>query len=64
MKKMSRASERKIITLIAHDNKKQDLLEQTRFNLDVLRNHAIFHNSGYLGQDRRLSLAYNVGRTF
>jgi methylglyoxal synthase len=34
-------SERKTIALIAHDNKKRDLLEWAKFNLDVLRRHNI-----------------------
>ncbi len=34
-------TKRKTIALIAHDNKKQDLLEWAKFNLDVLRRHKI-----------------------
>jgi methylglyoxal synthase len=34
-------TKRKTIVLIAHDNKKRDLLEWAKFNLDVLRRHEI-----------------------
>jgi methylglyoxal synthase len=35
------ASARKTIALIAHDNKKQDLLEWARFNRDTLALHRV-----------------------
>jgi methylglyoxal synthase len=35
-------SERKRIALVAHDNKKADLLEWARFNLVTLSNHYLF----------------------
>ena len=34
-------TKRKTIALIAHDDKKRDLLEWAKFNLDVLRRHKI-----------------------
>ncbi len=33
---------RKRIALVAHDNKKDDLLEWAAFNLDILRQHALY----------------------
>jgi len=41
MNRKTGMSERKTIALIAHDNKKRDLLEWAKFNLDVLRRHKI-----------------------
>jgi len=38
--------ERKKIALIAHDNKKQDLLEWVRFNKDLLEQHDLFATKG------------------
>jgi methylglyoxal synthase len=41
------------IALIAHDNKKQDMLEWARYNLDLLAGHQLFATSttGFLLQD-------------
>ncbi|HOU39647.1 MAG TPA: methylglyoxal synthase [Promineifilum sp.] len=39
---------RKRIALVAHDNKKDDLLEWTSFNLDLLRHHK-FYATGTTG---------------
>ena len=39
----------KRIALIAHDNKKQDLLEWARFNLDTLKKHKLY-STGTTGQ--------------
>ena len=33
---------RKCIALVAHDNKKQDLIEWARFNKELLAEHALF----------------------
>lgn len=35
-------SSRKRIALIAHDNKKRDMLEWAKYNKDLLRNHDLF----------------------
>jgi len=35
-------SQRKNVALIAHDNRKQDLLEWVRYNKSVLKNHHLF----------------------
>jgi methylglyoxal synthase len=42
------------IALIAHDNKKQDMLEWVRYNLDLLADHELFATAatGHLLQDR------------
>ena len=42
------------IALIAHDNKKQDMLEWARYNLDLLADHELFATAttGSLLQDR------------
>jgi methylglyoxal synthase len=42
------------IALIAHDNKKQDMLEWARYNQDLLADHELFATSttGHLLQDR------------
>jgi len=34
--------QRKKIALVAHDNKKQDLLEWARFNKDLLAQHELY----------------------
>ncbi|HID87216.1 MAG TPA: methylglyoxal synthase [Anaerolineae bacterium] len=38
--------ERKKIALVAHDNKKQDLLEWMQFNKDLLQQHDLFATRG------------------
>ncbi|MFQ5753434.1 MAG: methylglyoxal synthase [bacterium] len=40
--KKTKMERRKNIALIAHDNRKQDLLEWVRFNKHVLKNHYLF----------------------
>lgn len=37
---------RKKIALVAHDNKKQDLLEWVKFNKDLLQQHGLFATRG------------------
>ncbi|PIS28036.1 MAG: methylglyoxal synthase [Candidatus Marinimicrobia bacterium CG08_land_8_20_14_0_20_45_22] len=51
---------RKKIALIAHDNKKSDLLEWAKFNMDVLRAHDLFA-TGTTGEilEKKLGLSIN-----
>ncbi len=42
MAKVMLMQPRKRIALVAHDNKKQDLIEWARFNKGLLANHALF----------------------
>ena len=54
-------AQKKRIALIAHDNKKQDLLEWVKFNIDTLRNHELYA-TGTTGKilKRELGLDINI----
>ena len=54
-------AQKKRIALIAHDNKKQDLLEWVKFNIDTLRNHELYA-TGTTGKilERELGLNINI----
>lgn len=51
----------KRIALIAHDNKKQDLLEWARFNRDILAGHEL-HATGTTGQMLSSELGLEIHR--
>jgi methylglyoxal synthase len=52
---------KKKIVLVAHDNKKPDLLEWARFNKDLLARHTLFA-TGTTGALLQKELALEVGR--
>jgi methylglyoxal synthase len=52
---------RKNIALIAHDNRKKDLLEWTAFNKELLRNHDLFA-TGTTGQIISKETGLNISR--
>ncbi|MDZ7362948.1 MAG: methylglyoxal synthase [candidate division KSB1 bacterium] len=52
---------RKNIALIAHDNRKRDLLEWTAFNKELLRNHNLFA-TGTTGQIISKETGLNISR--
>ena len=61
MPKSTLIMQKKRIALIAHDNKKQDLLEWVKFNIDTLRNHELYA-TGTTGKilERELGLDINI----
>jgi methylglyoxal synthase len=61
MPKSTLIAQKKRIALIAHDNKKQDLLEWVKFNIDTLRNHELYA-TGTTGKilKRELGLDINI----
>lgn len=54
-------SKKKRIALIAHDNKKQDLLEWAKFNKDLLSGHELFA-TGTTGQILTAELGLEIQR--
>lgn len=52
---------RKRIALIAHDNRKEDLLEWTRFNRELLAEHALF-GTGTTGRFLSAELGLDITR--
>jgi len=52
---------RKNIALIAHDNRKKDLLEWAAFNKELLRNHSLFA-TGTTGQIISKETGLNIAR--
>lgn len=51
--------QRKRIALVAHDNKKQDLLEWSKFNRDLLAQHWVYA-TGTTGQLLEKTLGFNI----
>ena len=51
--------QRKRIALVAHDNKKQDLLDWSKFNRDLLTQHWIYA-TGTTGQLLEKTLGFNI----
>jgi methylglyoxal synthase len=58
---MIKMSKKKRIALIAHDNKKQDLLEWAKFNKDLLFGHELFA-TGTTGQILTTELGLEIQR--
>jgi methylglyoxal synthase len=58
---MIKMSKKKRIALIAHDNKKQDLLEWAKFNKDLLSGHELFA-TGTTGQILTAELGLEIQR--
>lgn len=58
---MIKMSKKKRIALIAHDNKKQDLLEWAKFNKDLLSGHELFA-TGTTGQILTTELGLEIQR--
>jgi len=58
---MIKMSKKKRIALIAHDNKKQDLLEWAKFNKDLLSGHELFA-TGTTGQILATELGLEIHR--
>lgn len=58
---MIKMSKKKRIALIAHDNKKQDLLEWAKFNKDLLSGHQLFA-TGTTGQILTTELGLEIQR--
>jgi len=58
---MIKMSKKKRIALIAHDNKKQDLLEWAKFNKDLLSGHELFA-TGTTGQILATELGLEIQR--
>ena len=52
---------RKKIALVAHDNKKRDLLEWAKYNLDVLAHHTVYA-TGTTGAVLEHALGFQVAR--
>lgn len=59
MSKTELISNKKKIALVAHDNKKEDLLEWAKFNIDILRQHDLFA-TGTTGRKLEKELHLNV----
>jgi methylglyoxal synthase len=57
--KLALIGERKKIALIAHDNKKEDLLEWVKFNIGTLRKHELFA-TGTTGEILEKELCLNI----
>lgn len=57
--KLAPIGERKKIALIAHDNKKADLLEWVKFNIGTLRKHELFA-TGTTGEILEQELYLNI----
>ena len=58
---MIKMNKKKRIALIAHDNKKQDLLEWAKFNKDLLSGHELFA-TGTTGQILTAELGLEIQR--
>ena len=58
---MIKMSKKKRVALIAHDNKKQDLLEWAKFNKDLLSGHELFA-TGTTGQILATELGLEIQR--
>ena len=58
-RKIQKMESRKRIALIAHDNRKQDLVEWARFNRDILIEHELFA-TGTTGQILEQELRFTV----
>jgi methylglyoxal synthase len=56
-------AERKRIALVAHDNKKADLLEWARFNHETLSNHSLFA-TGTTGEMLSMEMGLSITRFF
>jgi methylglyoxal synthase len=61
MPKVTLMTEKKRIALIAHDNKKQDMLEWAKYNIGTLRKHELYA-TGTTGKilERELGLDINI----
>ncbi len=61
MPKTATIRSRKKIALVAHDNKKEDLLEWAKYNLGILRQHELYA-TGTTGRllETELNLDINV----
>jgi len=59
MSKTELISNKKKIALVAHDNKKEDLMEWAKFNIDILRQHDLFA-TGTTGRQLEKELHLNV----
>ncbi|MCW4003781.1 MAG: methylglyoxal synthase [Candidatus Bathyarchaeota archaeon] len=61
MPKVTLMTEKKRIALIAHDNKKQDMLEWSKYNIGTLKKHELYA-TGTTGKilERELGLDINI----